>query len=87
MTKIEEVARAICCPDGCKRGKCDAGDQEGGWVLVQPHAAARAAIEAMREPSEAMMLAWLTQQEYGDSKTLMRAKHSAMIDAALKETP
>ena len=56
-------------------------------VAGQSQEEARAAIEAMREPSEAMMLAWLTQQEYGDSKTLMRAKHSAMIDAALKETP
>ena len=85
MTKIEEVARAIDHELEGPINNQDALRQQRQWELSKR--LARAAIEAMREPSEAMMLAWLTQQEYGDSKTLMRAKHSAMIDAALKETP
>ena len=76
MTKLEEVALAI------------------GRVLEDAHEmackeAARAAIEAMREPTEAMMDAgWNAQPEDdidGPLSVSVRAPYRAMIDAALGE--
>lgn len=74
--EIEKVARAIY--DAKNEYWLDSKEPYDEFQHM-----ARAAIEAMREPTREMMLAWLTQREYGDSKTLMRAKHNAMIDAAL----
>ncbi len=55
MDMVERVARAICCPHGCDgdtgSGKpCDIA-REDRMSMQQ----ARAAIEAMREPTEAML--------------------------------
>lgn len=96
-TMIERVARAICCPDGCVRGpRCSARDldPEAGWLFVHPHSAARAALSALREPTEGMAdAAWLIDlfQEF-DAPAIWRLKviqavWSTMIDAALKEAP
>lgn len=77
MTKIEQVARAICNAGIYETGQggCAAacmgqlGSSRGGPHGC-PHAgrvhgrAARAAIEAMREPSAAMVRAWM--KESGD---------------------
>ncbi len=73
---VEIVARAICVA-----AKMNPDDAMGGWVHWKEEA--RAAIEAMREPTEAMI-------EYADKNT--RAGHDgedlhavwvAMIDPAL----
>jgi len=77
-TMIEKVARALYCerigdPD------YDFEDDPRGWSRSMHIAQARAAIEAMREPTEAMENAAIT---YGDSPILLT--YEAMIDAALE---
>lgn len=46
---IRRVARAICCPGGCTRVKCNASDQdpESGWLFVHPYTSAVAAMAVM----------------------------------------
>ncbi len=69
---VERVARAIC-DEMHIQGK--------SWGGLQRHKLARAAIAAMREPTEAQLKAvqeWPGQQSYTDI-------WQAMIDAALKE--
>jgi hypothetical protein len=53
MTKIEEVARAICCPSGCEWAPClhDGDGEEPTAVRSMYLAKARAAIVALMEPS------------------------------------
>lgn len=73
---VERVARAICqseCDNRLGPGKCKGCSQvwRESWIINQ----ARAAIEAMREPTEAMA------SEIGRHDTVSIWK--AMIDAAL----
>lgn len=86
---IERVARAICCPEGCRgdtgSGKpCDIG-AEDATAMVQ----ARAAIEAMRMPTANMVLAVTKEEKRRGffSHEAMDADDAwpIMIDAALKE--
>lgn len=85
MSKIEEVARAIHAACGDERG----------WPhpeCTQCMEAARAAIEAMREPTEAMITrveARLGDLEDADvgSRYMVRELCSAMVDAALAPAP
>lgn len=71
---IERVARAIA----------DADMEDYMEFAHRYDAAARAAIEAMREPSEKMVLAGkaVEPRHYTFSSSYL-----AMIDAALEETP
>jgi hypothetical protein len=71
---IEKVARAIC-----EEERMNPDDALGGWVHWAP--AARAAIEAMREPTEAIM-------DAGPPEPYMDAHvWGKMIDAALHFSP
>lgn len=65
MTKIDEVAQAIC-------GENSTSD----WRIYRPEA--RRAIEAMREPTEAM---YAVNYDNGEGALIWRT----MIDAALTE--
>jgi hypothetical protein len=76
-TKIEEVARAIMEDSGGGRDRPDFN-----WRYYE--SAARAAIEAMREPTEAMRREC---DGWNASPNDMEGCYSAMIDAALKEEP
>lgn len=76
MTKVEEVAMAIC----------EAEWGEKSWPLVSNHSRnkairhARAAIEAMREPTEEMGRLVREKSGFSDSSMYRR-----FIDAALNE--
>jgi hypothetical protein len=69
---LERVAKAISCD-----GFVDDGDRR----------AARAAVEAMREPTEAMCKAGAhsMDRDYGDDSITADEMWSAMIDAILRE--
>lgn len=89
MTKLEEVGLAIITANGCgltidgERAFCD-DPRTDHPQKCECRLAARAAIEAMREPSEAMLAAGDYVALDGDvSKKMWRA----MIDAALGELP
>jgi hypothetical protein len=86
---IERVARVICETQNVDGFKCTCpllGEPEGNnWCNGnRAIAQARAAIAAMREPTEAMVMAsrpdWLDASTWGDFDVW-----AAMIDAALKE--
>lgn len=82
MTKVEEVARALC--KRCRVVQsCDCGGHLGSLLDD-----ARRAIEAMRVPSEGMVAAAQEHHiHYGDwSSPSFRASWQAMITAALGET-
>ena len=109
---VERVARAILvCGQERERLRVAAWPDVSGFYAVpweelpsaqqeEYLALARAAIEAMREPTEAMLLAFWDKSTspdfypdeesasewYGDLRD-MRAGFNAMIDAALNETP
>jgi len=70
---IERVARAIC--------RAEYGPGDAGWANQIP--AARAAIEAMREPTEGMLDKGAVAE--GDGNLAQQALNiwAAMIDAAL----
>lgn len=95
---IDRVRQAIMASDNCPGprvpppvGPCAAND------LCACYRSARAAIEAMREPTEAMLLSFWDKQQghdfrpdetsasewYGDLRD-MRAGFAAAIDEALK---
>lgn len=84
-TMVERVARAICVSE-----KINDDDALGGWIHWQE--AARAAIEAMREPTDAMLIAsYDAERTYGrcDNKRelarqMFRPAWRAAIDDALK---
>lgn len=83
MTMVERVARAICREEHLlvyafglwRPGELDRKIEQY-WRRHLP--TARAAIEAMREPTEAMTLA-------GDERGDPTSMYQAMIDAALSE--
>ncbi len=88
MSMVERVAKAMAAADG---GKADVGDG-GIWIVFEDRTVnleplARAAIEAMREPTPEMLKAadnimgggW--QNSRSDRET-----YGTMIDEALKES-
>ena len=82
MEMVERVARAICCAE-----RMNPDDKLGGWIHWQD--AARAAIAAMREPTEHMM--YVGGSSFEDSMFAngshvfdgAREAYRAMIDTAL----
>lgn len=83
---VERVARAIC-----KTRFLNGGDEDDdGWDSATPGiqsdymANARAAIEAMREPTDAMRE--IMGSHASNGMVNWDDYHDAMIDAALKET-
>jgi hypothetical protein len=76
VTMIEKVARAICSAEGIDP---DRKGNETVWRWQEFEKEARAAIEAMREPTDAM-------REIGNWSGLPHVEtYAAMIDIALKE--
>jgi hypothetical protein len=90
---VDRAARAICVAcDGCDPDDVNGGAHPGGlwldegepwWIGYREHA--RAAIEALREPDEAMIRAMQPQglSPY-EFEIAIRAWRS-MIDAALRD--
>lgn len=95
-TMVERVARALSVSKGLNpdclhqfnvfsgNEQFDHEDDRGkryrlGWRLQEHHA--RAAIEAMLEPTEAMQIAGCQYEHLGD----IAGRYNAMIQAALKE--
>lgn len=82
---IERVARALAMADGMHpQAASNDADEQPAWTLYV--GMAKAAIESLREPTEAMVEA--SAAIYGDNY-LYRHRYSkdqwrAMIDAALK---
>lgn len=74
MNKIEQVAKALAETDG---------------NMFSYEDQARAAIEAMREPTGAMVASGLNSDAWADAEggatAILTSTYSAMIDAALKE--
>ena len=85
MTPIEKAARAVCADecDVARHGpdRCDCK----WWTAHVP--AVRAALTAIREPSEAMVEAMRVASGHQISRTDLRLAYVAAIDAALKEGP
>lgn len=84
---VERVATAICLCNSCDpdlavpTGNVNTNTLAVSWTLYVPQA--RAAIAAMREPTEAMMEAG---RDLGPSEALITGnEYRAMIDAALSE--
>ena len=88
MNKVEQVARAIAL-ENAKRNERDGTLQRDGfeWFVNKTWSRhiddARAAIEAMRVPTEAMIGAGRVVLLEGERKTIETV--TAMIDAALEE--
>jgi hypothetical protein len=84
MTKIEEVARAICrqaqIDDGYSEMQADSGNAQGMWRNFRQQA--RAAVEALREPIDSMLDIRIMDQAEEQS---LREDWRAMIDAILNE--
>lgn len=100
MSKIEEVARALCVQMGEDPDQKTKYHPKRNFVWEHYISAARAAIEAMREPTNAMLMAmWHVHHPWGVNApspadrpgqwALMvketKAGLNAMIDAALSE--
>lgn len=87
MSKVEEVARAIYETEPYQISM----QSEMPWADVHEsqkegfRVKARAAIAAMREPSEAMLFAYGTTSMGPDDDALAKSVWHPMIDAALKE--
>lgn len=88
---IERVARAICCPDGCAG---DAGSGRPCNIAAEDRVAmqqARAAIEAMREPSDEFIAALSDRMHdarfsrSGETFPVARNFVRAFVDTALNE--
>lgn len=84
---LEKVARSIIAA----RAGDAAADYAQQWDNANWREAlrqARAAVEALREPSEGMVEAWSDAEEGFDHPTeyyLNRSRYAAMIDHILKE--
>lgn len=77
---VERVARAICCPHGCRNVDTQYAVCQAGTYRAD----ARAAIEAMREPTEAMVNACVEYAgAYDVQHTEARDNYRAMIAVAL----
>ena len=82
MTKIEEVARAIY-DTAWYQGAYDIDKHTiDSWQIEEARQQARAAIEAMREPTEDMVLAGYETDDHVQGHDC-RAIWRLMIDAAL----
>jgi hypothetical protein len=85
---IERVARAIC-----KSRFLDSGTGDDGWDDASPEircdyrAEARAAIEAIREPTDAMVERAVGEFSGYPRAAIFRAIFIHMIDAVLAEPP
>lgn len=83
MDMVEKVARALCRQVSSLESECNCEDCHG-WPEWKRHA--RAAIEAMREPTLEMNTAgfneWLIWQDQGPCSASYPV-YQAMIDAAL----
>lgn len=87
MTMIEKVARAICIESGISP------DESAGWLLSPERKQwhnfekqARAAIEAMREPTDRMVLECNRFLNiHPDDRMTLNRTFSEMIDVALRE--
>ncbi len=101
MTKIEEVARAICCPSGVCRSEQNADPR---YFFLLPcnsliyQEEARAVIAVLREPSEAMLdageqaayavgILWSPEPGEGLDGVDPTPIWHAMIDVLLAERP
>lgn len=90
MDMAEKVARALCSADGRDPDELHCGSliweahSEGFLEFPDYEAMAHAAIEAMREPTEAMLDAGRTKTNWGPHGT--GEVWLAMIDAALTPT-
>lgn len=70
---VESVARAIC-----RQAGYGPNEEDVNWDRYVQYA--RAAIEAMREPTEAM-----EDAAFSSTLTIPKRGYQAMIDAALKD--
>ena len=88
MTKLEEVARALYRHAAPKLGPRECGE-ESGWRMYLGEA--RIAVEAIREPTEAMMklgiLGPIAGAAEDETEYTVSAIFMAMIDAILNESP
>ena len=85
MTKLEEVARAIYERRSRRTGYVWPGDVYPA-VRNRCLSDARAAIEALREPSAALTVGhWTTLEYSGDTRETCHAVWREMIDAILSE--
>jgi hypothetical protein len=94
-SRIERVAAAIANRRAGRRGSPEVTNVldilksfSGGKLYLEVMDDARAAIEAMREPTDAMAFAGanaLAMEMQAPSPTLMAVGFVAMIDEALKE--
>lgn len=75
---IEKVARALVSAEGYNPDALMPGTGSLMWELAFP--AACAAIEAMREPTDEMVIAGCQHENMGD----MAGRYRAMIDAVLE---
>ena len=87
MDMVERVARAICIASG---GSAASYDQAFGPSRTMYLAMAAAAIEAMREPNEAMIVAAVRFEPFlsgaGLKRRISAGYWEAMVDAALEKT-
>lgn len=84
QSMVEKVARAICDSDFCDNGDHGAGEAWAGMDEQQRdyyRDNARAAIKALREPTEAM----IATAAWEDGEYTARTVWGQMIDAALAE--
>jgi hypothetical protein len=82
MDMVERVARALAVADGMHpEAVSNDEDQVPVWTLYVDDA--RAAIEAMREPTEAMVGSGADHDAEGGGTGNPIAIYTAMIDAAL----
>jgi len=92
MTKVKQVARAIASArweiyGNEKVDPAEAYDMTNNTGRFAFDEMARAAIQAMRNPTDKMCVSGEDQcGEYGCSHSRMREIFKAMIDAALSET-
>ncbi len=77
---VERVARAICCPTGCVADHFDDPKVCDYWRC---ESAARAAIEALRTPTPAM-LHMLRTLDRPDARNYGITLWNALIDRALE---
>lgn len=81
MDMVERVARAICKAEGFDPNSTET-TEASYWTTWEKHA--RAAIAAMREPTDGMELAAYAAERASPSSNLPYGiAYSAMIDAAL----
>jgi hypothetical protein len=94
MTKIEEVAQSMHARAIVEGADCPPWNELEPEQRVQAVSMARAAVEALRVPSEAMITAAYDVQAYwhhdvseleSEWRDEMRKEYQAAIDAILKE--